>query len=149
MRISPGKVVQIEYTLTGPDGEIIDSSRDTAPLAYLQGAGNIIPGLERALEGKSAGDEIDVVIAPQDGYGDVNEALIQEVPRTQFPGVKDIAVGGQFQAQTAQGPRVVTVINVTDDTVTVDANHPLAGVTLRFAVRIVTVRTPTPEELNV
>jgi FKBP-type peptidyl-prolyl cis-trans isomerase SlyD len=148
MQIAKNKVVSIDYTLTGDDGAVIDSSQGGEPLAYLHGAGNIIPGLERALEGKSAGDAVQATIAPGDGYGDKNPALVQAVPRAQFPGVQDIKAGMQFQAQTNHGPRVVSVVGVTDDTVTVDANHPLAGQTLNFDVKIVEVRDATPEEVT-
>src|SRR4051794_18517768 len=110
MQVGNKKVVAIDYTLTGADGKVIDSSQGQEPLAYLHGAGNIIPGLERALEGKSAGDQVNATIAPQDGYGQKNAGLVQPVPRAQFPGVKDITVGQQFQAQTNHGPRVVTVV---------------------------------------
>ena len=146
MQIANGKIVSIDYTLTGSTGQVIDSSAGGEPLTYLHGAGNIIPGLERALEGKSPGDAVNATVAPADGYGQKNPSLVQPVPRAQFPGVKDISVGQQFQAQTNHGPRVVTVVGVTDETVTVDANHPLAGETLNFAVRVVEVRDPTDEE---
>lgn len=148
MQIAKNKVVSIDYTLTGEDGKVIDSSQGNEPLMYLHGAGEIIPGLERALEGKSAGDGVNATIAPADGYGAKNPALVQPVPRQQFPGVKDIAVGMQFQAQTNHGPRVVTVVGVTDETVTVDANHPLAGQTLNFDVKVVDVRDASQEELD-
>jgi FKBP-type peptidyl-prolyl cis-trans isomerase SlyD len=147
-QVGKDKVVAIDYTLTGTDGQVIDSSRGGEPLTYLHGAGNIIPGLERALEGKAAGDEITTTVAPDQGYGQKNPGLVQPVPRAQFPGVKDIAVGQQFQAQTNHGPRVVTVVGLTDDTVTVDANHPLAGETLNFAVKVVEVRDATQQELD-
>jgi FKBP-type peptidyl-prolyl cis-trans isomerase SlyD len=148
MQVGKDKVVSIDYTLTDVGGKVIDSSEGTEPLAYLHGAGNIIPGLERALEGKSAGEEVKATIAPEQGYGQKNPGLIQPVPRAQFPGVKDIKVGQQFQAQTNHGPRVVTVVGVNDDTVTVDANHPLAGETLNFDVKVVSVRDATPEEID-
>jgi FKBP-type peptidyl-prolyl cis-trans isomerase SlyD len=148
MRIGKDKVVAIDYTLTAADGEVIDSSQGHEPLTYLHGAGNIVPGLERALEGKAAGDEVNATVPPDQGYGPKNPALVQPVPRAQFPGVTDIAVGQQFQAQTNHGPRVVTVISVTPETVTVDANHPLAGETLQFAVKVVDVRDATQQELD-
>ncbi len=146
--IAKDKVVSIDYTLTGAAGEVIDSSQGGEPLTYLHGGGNIIPGLERALEGKSVGDQVNATVAPDQGYGQKPPALVQGVPRTQFPGVTDIKVGMQFQAQTNHGPRVVTVVGVSDDTVTVDANHPLAGETLNFAVKVVDVRDATAQELD-
>ena len=147
-QVGKDKVVSIDYTLTGAGGEVIDTSQGGEPLTYLHGSGNIIPGLERALEGKSAGDEVNAVVAPDQGYGQKNPGLVQPVPRSQFPGVTDIKVGMQFQAQTNHGPRVVTVVGVDDNTVTVDANHPLAGETLNFAVRVVDVRDATQQELD-
>ena len=148
MQIGKDKVVSIDYTLTGSGGEVIDSSQGQEPLTYLHGAGNIIPGLERALEGKSAGDQVNTTVPPEQGYGQKNPALVQPVPRAQFPGVSDIAVGMQFQAQTNHGPRVVTVVGVDPDKVTVDANHPLAGETLNFDVKVVEVRDATQQELD-
>lgn len=147
MQIAKNKVVSIDYTLTGDDGKVIDTSDGGEPLMYLHGAGEIIPGLERALEGKSAGDAVEATIQPADGYGQKNPNLVQPVPRKQFPGVNEIRVGMQFQAQTNHGPRAVTVVDVSDDTVTVDANHPLAGQTLNFDVKVVDVRDATQEEL--
>jgi len=148
MQVAKDKVVSIDYTLTGTGGNVIDSSSGGEPLTYLHGAGNIIPGLERALEGKSAGEQVKTTVGPDDGYGQKNPGLVQPVPRAQFPGVKDISIGMQFQAQTNHGPRVVTVVGVNDDTVTVDANHPLAGETLNFDVKVVEVRDATQQELD-
>jgi FKBP-type peptidyl-prolyl cis-trans isomerase SlyD len=148
MQIAKDKVVSIDYTLTGSGGDVIDSSQGQEPLTYLHGAGNIIPGLEQALEGKSAGDQVNATVPPEQGYGQKNPALVQPVPRAQFPGVNDIAVGMQFQAQTNHGPRVVTVVGVDPDNVTVDANHPLAGETLNFDVKVVGVRDATQQELD-
>ena len=118
-------------------------------MAYLHGAGNIIPGLEKALEGKSVGDQMVVEVSAEEGYGPVQEELIQEVPRSSFQGVESIEVGMQFEAQTGQGGAVpVTVTLVTDETVTVDGNHPLAGKDLNFDVTIADVREATAEELE-
>jgi len=148
MQISPNKVVTIHYTLRNPEGEILDSSTGGEPFSYLHGAGNIIPGLEKALEGKQAGDQVNVTIAPEDAYGEHDEALVQAVPRAAFQGVDDIQPGMQFQAQGQGGaPQVVTVTEVAEDTVTVDANHPLAGVTLIFEVEVKDVREASEEEV--
>ena len=148
MHVAKDKIVSIDYTLTDAGGEVIDSSQGQEPLTYLHGAGNIIPGLEQALEGKSPGDQVNTTVPPDQGYGPKNPALVQPVPRAQFPGVTDITVGMQFQAQTNHGPRVVTVVDVNPDTVTVDANHPLAGETLNFDVKVVEVRDATQQELD-
>jgi FKBP-type peptidyl-prolyl cis-trans isomerase SlyD len=137
------------YRLTDDQGQEIDSSAGQDPLAYLHGAGNIIPGLENALTGKSVGDQMVVEVAAEEGYGPVQEELIQEVPRSSFQGVDTIEVGMQFEAQTGQGGAVpVTVTLVTDETVTVDGNHPLAGKNLNFDVTIADVREATAEELE-
>src|SRR5215218_3099390 len=140
MQIAKNTVATIDYTLTDPNGQVIDSSQGREPLAYLHGAANIIPGLENALEGKSLGETINVTIAPDQGYGQRDPALVQPVPRTNFKGINDIQPGMQFQAQTPQGARVVTVVAVDPENVTVDANHPLAGVELKFDVTVKGVR---------
>jgi FKBP-type peptidyl-prolyl cis-trans isomerase SlyD len=148
MQIAKNTVATIDYTLTDPNGQVIDSSQGRQPLAYLHGASNIIPGLENALEGKSQGETINVTIPPDQGYGQRDPALVQPVPRTNFRGINDIQPGMQFQAQTPQGARVVTVVAVDPENVTVDANHPLAGVELKFDVTVKDVREATQEELQ-
>ena len=148
MQISKNKVVSIDYTLTDDQGQVIDSSKGQAPLAYIHGAGNIIPGLEDALEGKQQGDALNVTVAPENGYGMRNEELLQVIPRDRFVGVEDLAVGMQFQAEGQHGPQVVTITSIVEDDVTIDANHPLAGVTLNFDVEIVGVREANGEELE-
>ena len=148
MNVAKDKVVSIDYTLTGPNGEVLDSSRGREPLPYLHGAGNIIPGLESALEGKAAGDQLVVDVPAEQAYGARDEKLVQPVPRDRFQGVADIKPGMQFQAQTPQGPRVVTVVGVDDTNVHIDANHPLAGVPLKFDVKVVGVRDASAEELT-
>lgn len=149
MQIAQDKVVLIHYTLTNDGGEVLDSSSGNAPLAYLHGQGNIIPGLEKALEGKQAGDKLEVKVAPAEGYGERDDKLVQQVPRRAFGGVQNVQPGMQFHAQTSQGQtRVVTVKNVIGDMVTVDGNHPLAGEHLTFAVEVTEVRDATEEELS-
>jgi FKBP-type peptidyl-prolyl cis-trans isomerase SlyD len=147
MNIAKHKVVSIDYTLTGEQGNVIDTSQGREPLAYLHGAGNIIPGLEGALEGKNQGDNVKVTIDPDQAYGQKDQRLVQQVPRTAFQGVQQIQPGMQFQANTQQGPRVITVVDVQGDQVTIDANHPLAGQTLNFDVNVVAIRDATQEEL--
>jgi FKBP-type peptidyl-prolyl cis-trans isomerase SlyD len=146
MAITKDKVVSIDYTLTGENGQVLDSSKGKEPLAYLHGANNIIPGLESALEGKAAGDQLNVSIPPEQAYGTRDERMVQAVPRTAFQGVADIQPGMQFQAQTQQGARLITVVGVEGDQVTIDANHPLAGATLNFDVKVVDVRDATEQE---
>ena len=149
MTIKENSAVSFHYTLTDDDGQTLDSSAGKDPLAYLHGAGNIIPGLEGALEGKAVGDAMVVAVTAAEGYGEVQQELIQEVPRDAFQGVDSIEVGMQFEAQTGQGGNVpVTVTAVTDEVVTVDGNHPLAGKNLNFDVSIEDVREATEEELE-
>ncbi|MGB0722657.1 MAG: FKBP-type peptidyl-prolyl cis-trans isomerase [Gammaproteobacteria bacterium] len=148
MQVSHQKVVMIDYVLTDDDKNTLDKS-DGQPLAYIHGMGNIIPGLEKALEGKAVGDKLDVRIEPAEAYGERSLEAIQTVPRDRFQGVDKIEAGMQFQAQGAGGAvQVVTVTNVTDTEVTVDANHPLAGVPLNFNVEVVGVRDAEAEEIE-
>jgi FKBP-type peptidyl-prolyl cis-trans isomerase SlyD len=148
MQVGNQKVVKIDYTLKDPAGAIIDTSNGKEPLAYLHGAHGIIPGLEAALDGKEAGDAIQVVIQPEQAYGPHDANLIQDVPRKRFPPDVQVIPGMQFQAQTPQGPRVVKIVAVEGDTIKLDTNHPLAGMSLDFDVKIVEVRDATAEELS-
>ncbi|QQD18761.1 peptidylprolyl isomerase [Spongiibacter nanhainus] len=149
MQVANNCVVAFHYTLTSDDGVELDSSKGKDPLAYLHGHGGIIPGLERELEGKAAGDNLKVTVEPADAYGEVNPELVQPVPREAFQGVDSIEVGMQFQAQGSNGQvQMVVVKDVSDETVTVDANHPLAGQTLHFDVAIEDVREASEEELE-
>ena len=149
MSIKNNSAVSFHYTLTDDSGQQLDSSDGRQPLSYLHGAGNIIPGLENALEGKSTGDKMIVAVTAAEGYGEVQPALIQEVPRGSFEGVENIEVGMQFEAQTGNGDSVpVTVTAVTDESITVDGNHPLAGKNLNFDVSIEEVRDASQEELD-
>lgn len=147
MVVAADKVVLIHYTLKDDEGKVIDSSSGGDPLAYIHGHGNLIPGLEKELEGKGAGDKLSVKIAPADGYGDRDPGLVQRVPRRSFGGAA-VKPGMQFQAQTSSGEaRIATVKAVQGDMVTVDMNHPLAGENLNFDVEVTDVRDATEEEL--
>ncbi len=148
MQIAKDKVVTINYTLRNDNKEILDSAQE-GDFAYLHGAENIIAGLEQALDGKSVDDEIAVSIAPADGYGERNPDMTQVVPKEMFGADGDIEVGQQFHAASPEGQEiVVTVVAVDDDNITVDGNHPLAGVTLHFEVKIVEIRDASAEELE-
>ncbi|MEA5125289.1 FKBP-type peptidyl-prolyl cis-trans isomerase [Xanthomonas floridensis] len=148
MEISQGRVATIHYTLSDDSGQVLDRSTPDTPLSYLHGAGNIVSGLEQALDGRQAGDTLTADVAPEQGYGPRHEQLIQHVPRDAFPTDVDVVPGVQFEARTQQGPVLVTVTEVGPEQVTVDGNHPLAGQTLHFAVEVVQVREATPDELN-
>ena len=148
MQIGERTVATFHYTLTDATGKVIDSSDGRAPLSYLQGAGNIVPGLEKEMAGKQQGDVFNVVVAPEEGYGMPNPMMIQVVPREAFQGVETLEVGMEFQAQTPQGPMSVAIAKLDGDEVTVDGNHPLAGQTLHFAIEIVDVRDASLEELS-
>lgn len=143
MQITKEKVVSIHYTLRDNSGTVLDSSEGNDPLLYIQGIGNLIPGMEEGLEGKVKGDKLDIKVSPEKGYGVRNDQMIQKVPRSAFGG-QEVRVGMQFQTDRSQ---VVTVTEVGLDSITVDGNHPLAGVELHFAVEVLDVRNATSEEL--
>lgn len=146
--IAKDSVVLIHYTLKNNQGEVLDSSSGSDPLAYLHGHGNIIPGLESQLVGKNVGDKLSTKIAPADGYGEHDAQMIQQVPKEAFQGAPEITVGMQFQAEGPDGAQMVTVTAVEAETVTVDGNHPLAGQDLNFDVEIMEIREASAEELS-
>jgi FKBP-type peptidyl-prolyl cis-trans isomerase SlyD len=149
MEIAAARVASIHYTLTNDAGQVLDRSAPDQPLRYFHGAGNIIPGLENALAGRSPGDRMTVDVAPEQAYGVRNDALVQTLPREAFQGIDRIEPGMQFQAQSGQGPVLVTVVEVNDDGVRIDGNHPLAGKALHFDVEVVEVREATEEEKQI
>jgi FKBP-type peptidyl-prolyl cis-trans isomerase SlyD len=147
--IKQNSVVTIHYELKNSEGEVLDSSKDQEPLVYLQGAGNIIVGLEEELVGKKVGDEVAAVIPPEKAYGLPVDALVQTVPREAFgEEIDKVSVGMRFQADTEQGPVPVVVTAMEADTVTVDGNHPLAGQELHFNVSVTEVRDASAEEVE-
>lgn len=148
MRIEKEKIVTLNYTLKNDSGVTVDSS-DDGSFMYLHGARNIIPGLETALEGKSAGDDVSVSVSPEQGYGARDESRIQPIPRQRFDQNENIELGMQFQAQGPDGETfVVTVVDLDEEHVVVDGNHPLAGVRLNFEVNILDVREASASELS-
>ncbi len=150
MEISADRVVLIHYTLKDDGGAVVDSSAGGEPLAYIQGHGNLVLGLEKALEGKRDGDTLVVSLPPADGYGIRDEALIQRVPKRslQGAGAGELKKGMQFQARTDDGMRLFTVTAIVGDMVTLDGNHPLADKTLNFDVQVVSVREASTDELE-
>lgn len=148
MKIAKDCVVTLDYTLTDEDGEILDSSEGDEPLVYLHGHGDIVPGLERALNGHQVGDQVDVDVSPEDGYGDWDEDLVDVVGKEDFDDPEELEVGAQFEVDTDEGVRVATVIEMEGEDITVDLNHPLAGMNLHFAVKVLDVRAASAEELE-
>ena len=147
MQVADNMAVSIHYTLTNDEGEVLDSSIGDDVLVYLHGEGNIIPGLEQVLHGKSVGDKFNVRIEPEDAYGEFFEDRIQVIPRSMFEGIDELEAGMQFQAEVSDGPGIVTVVHVDGDEVTIDGNHPLAGIALTFDVEVIAVRAATAEEI--
>lgn len=149
MNIANDCVVTLAYTLRDDAGEVLDSATAAEPFAYLHGRRSVIAGLEAALGGRAAGDTLEVTIAPADAYGEHSPARVQVVPRDRFPAEIDITPGMQFHARDEHGGQMMVRVTEVDDEdgVTVDANHPLAGQTLHFALEVLGVRAATAEEL--
>lgn len=149
MTIAQHKVVTIHYKVSDSESdEVIDSSENTEPMTYLHGAQNIIPGLEQALEGKAVGDELEVVVEAADAYGERSDDRIQQVPMEAFQGMEKVEPGMAVTAQTDQGQINLVITEVNGDMVTVDANHPLAGKSLKFEVSVEEVRDASEEEMQ-
>lgn len=146
MKIGKDTVARFHYRLQGADGTQIESSHGGEPMAVLWGVGGVIPGVERALEGRQAGDSFQVSVPPEEGYGPVRE-LKMRLSKKHFPKNVKLAPGMTVQLQTDQGPRMVRVVKVGMSVVDVDGNHPLAGQQLEFAIDIVDVRAATPGEI--
>jgi FKBP-type peptidyl-prolyl cis-trans isomerase SlyD len=147
MKIAKDHAVSFDYEVRNSRAEVLDSSKEGAPMAYLHGYSSIVPGLEKALEGKAAGEKLNVVVPPVEAYGLRDERRMAEISRDIFPAVAEIKPGMRFRAQREDGADSVVVVSVTDTTVTVDANHPLAGETLTFDVTVRDVRPATPDEI--
>jgi FKBP-type peptidyl-prolyl cis-trans isomerase SlyD len=148
--IQPNARVVLEYTLKNEKGEVLDSSdaEDGEPIVYVHGYGMLVPGLEGALVGLEAGASKDVTVKPEEGFGDRDDELVLEIDRTDFPDPKKVAVGDEVVAESPDGDEVpMRVVEVKDETVVVDANHPLAGVTLRYSVKVKEVAAASEEEV--
>jgi FKBP-type peptidyl-prolyl cis-trans isomerase SlyD len=146
MQIADKHVVTIHYTVKTTEGDTIDDSDGGEPLAFIQGSKYMIAGLEEALYGKETGDKFSTTIEPDKAYGERQDQLVQQVPANMFEGM-DVEVGMSFRATTEQGEQSVIIIDKDDETVTVDGNHPLSGLSLVFDVSIEDVREATEEEL--
>lgn len=147
MKITDNSVVSVHYTLSNDAGTILDQSTDDNPLIYLHGKGNIVPGLEKALTGQTTGTQLDITVAPDEGYGNREEYMVETVNRSMFEGLDEISVGKQFHAEGNTGPVVVTVTKIDGDDITIDGNHPLAGENLNFTIEIIAIREATEDEL--
>jgi len=148
MTIQDKTYVELEYSLTLNSGDVVDKSTPDKPLGFIFGANQIIPGLEKKLQGMSAGESAKLVIEPGDAYGERDEQLVKELPRKYFPEDMDVQPGMIFQASTPGGPATLKVIEVADESIKADFNHPMAGEKLRFDVKVLTVREATEEELH-
>ena len=147
MKVSKDSVVSLEYRLHLGDGQVVDESEPGQPLAYMHGRGQIVPGLEGQLEGMSAGESKQVVVAPAQGYGEHDPRGLQEVPREMFPPNANLQAGVTISAQTADGDVIpITIRELKGDKVVVDLNHPMAGKTLHFDITVREVRAATDEE---
>jgi len=146
MNIAKDTVVQFHYTLKDDKGELIESTEGKDPMAYLHGHSNIIPGLEKALEGKAVGDSFTVTVEPQDGYGQRKEDAMQRISLKHLQGARKWKPGMMAFVETDQGYRQVTVVKVGKFNADVDTNHPLAGMTLVFDIQIADIREASEEE---
>ena len=146
--ITDGHVVEFHYTLTTDTQEVVDTTDGRAPLAYIHGKNNIVPGLEKEMTGKKVGDKFQVTVAPKDGYGEKNPDMVQAVPKDKFP-TPDIELGMQFRMVDPMGrPFIVEVVAIENNDVILDANHPLAGKNLNFAIEVTSIRLATEEEMH-
>lgn len=140
MPIKKGDTLRVHYVGTLDDGTVFDSSRERDPLEFVMGKGMLIPGFEKALENHEAGDVVKVVIPPSEAYGELDPELIFTVPRAQVPDHIPAEVGVPLQLSNEEGQMDVTITEVSDDELTLDANHPLAGKALTFEIEIVSVK---------
>lgn len=148
MFIEANSVVVLHFAVTDNNGELIDDTRDSSPLEFLMGSGYLVPGLEAELEGLKVGDDFDVTVEPEQGYGIYDPELVQEVPAELFDGVEGVEPGMAFSAETDAGYRTVIITAVEDDIIIVDANHPFAGRTLQFNGEVIGIREATEEEIE-
>lgn len=149
LKIKDNLVVTMHYKLTDDNGNILDSSEGESPLAYIHGADNMVPGLEKALDDKKSGDTLKVRVEPGQGYGEILPELIRVLDREAFKEVEPLEVGLEFNAQGEDGNvQHILVKKIEDDKVTIDANHPFAGKNLNFDIDVISVREPTEEELD-
>lgn len=148
MEVAAKRVVSIHYKVTDSQGNPVDATPPDSPMSYLHGAHNVIPGVERALEGKQAGDHVTANIEAAQGYGERNPELMQRIPAKRLKGAGKLQRGMRLRVNTSQGERQVTIVKVGRFTVDIDGNHPLAGLDLIFEIDVADVREATDEELQ-
>ena len=152
MKVVPQKVVSVSYTLTDDGGEVVDIAEEAEPMIYLHGAGQLIPGVESALDGRGIGDEIEVDLSPEEGYGEYEEELRMDFPRELFAELEEesgeLEIGQELEIELDGVELLVTVEEIGEEAITVDANHELAGLGLHFAGKVLAIRDATPEEIE-
>jgi len=151
MKISKNKIATLGYTLKNDNEQILDQADKDNPFLYMHGTGGIIKGLENALEDKTIDDSFNLIVAPEDAYGERDDNLTEAVPRSMFEGIDEaeLKAGAQFHAQTAEGTQIISIASVEGDTIKIDANHPLAGETLHFIdVTVLDIRDATAAEIE-
>lgn len=149
MKVADNHVVGIEYTLKDGKGEVLDTNEGADPLLYIQGLGQIVSGLEKALAGRSQGDKVEVKVVAAEGYGEFDDELIQRVPRKEFKDMEPLEEGMEIVVEDEDGEdQVMTITEMTDGEVTLDGNHPLAGQDLHFKVSITSIRVATKDEIE-
>ena len=148
MQVEKNKVVEIDYTLTDEGGRVLDSSDGGEPLSFIFGIGDLIAGVENALEGRSSGERIEITVPPETAYGLRDDSLLLTIERDKFGEVEELKEGQRFRMETPEGPMAFTVVKIDEAEVLVDGNHPLAGMTLNFDITIQSVREATTEELE-
>ena len=150
MQIENNTVASLRYTLKNGKGELLDKADAQQPFVYLHGANNVVVGLEKHLAGKTVGDTLTAVVPPKEGYGLRDDRLTQEIPRKMFENMNEtmLVAGAQFEAQTDAGREIITIVKVSNDTINIDANHPLADETLHFDIEVLSLRAATAEEIS-
>jgi FKBP-type peptidyl-prolyl cis-trans isomerase SlyD len=146
--IKKNSVVSIQYSLKDDNASLLDSNSKADPLSYIQGAGDLLPAVEAALEGKSPGDSVQLDLSPEDGYGVRDDSLVFVVSREKLDGMEDTSIGTRYRVNTRDGEKILTLTEMDDKRVTLDGNHPLAGKRLHFDISVVGVRECTPDELS-
>ncbi len=149
MKIANKHVVGIEYVLKDNKGEVLDTNEGGDPLLYIHGLGQIVNGLEKALEGRGAGDKVEVSVKAEDGYGEFDKELIQKIPRSEFKDMEPLEEGMEIVVETEEGEdQIMSISELSEKEVTLDGNHPLAGQDLHFQVTISSIREATAEEIE-